>query len=184
MLNRIKFSVKVTLQVLLVSLGAFFVFAIFLAIFGENAQRIVFLNPLINGFMHSGFEHILYNLLLIFLFLLADINRPYDINKIFWVTFLLSCTYLPIALLNITEPAIGVSGTCYFLMSRFFFTREKYKAFNYIIFGILIVAEISTIANNDGIAHGVHLIGAVIGLISLNPDKYRILPNRVKRVIA
>ena len=69
-------------------------------------------------------------------------------------------------------------------MSRFFFSREKYKALNYIIFGILIAAEVSTIANNDGIAHGVHLIGAVIGLISLNPDKYKIVPNRVKRVIA
>jgi hypothetical protein len=69
-------------------------------------------------------------------------------------------------------------------MSRFFFSREKYKALNYIICGILIVAEVSTIANNDGIAHGVHLIGAVMGLISLNPDKYRVVPDMVKRVIA
>lgn len=184
MLNRIKFSTKVTLQVLLLSLGAFVVFAIFLAIFGENAQRIVFLNPLINGFMHSGFEHILYNLLLVFLFLLADINRPYDINKIFWLTFLLSCAYLPIALLNITEPAIGVSGTCYFLMSRFFFSREKYKVFSYIIFGLLIAAEVSAIANNDGVAHGVHLSGVLLGFLSLNPNKYKILPDVVKRVIA
>jgi hypothetical protein len=184
MFDRIKFSTKVTLQVLLLSLGAFFVFAIFLAIFGEGSQRIVFLNPLINGFIHSGFEHIIYNLLLVFLFLMADINRPYDVSKIFWVTFLLSCTYLPIALLHITEPAIGVSGTCYFLMSRFFFSREKYKVFNYIIFGILVTAEISAIANNDGIAHGVHLIGAALGIISLNPDKYKIVPDIVKRVIA
>lgn len=187
MVLNIKNSSKVTLQVLGLSVSAFVIFAIAIAVFGKFGETFISLNPAFSGFIHAGLDHILYNLLLIFLFTLPAVNSQYDIKKIFWITFILSCAYLPISLLGITEHAIGISGTCYFLMARFFFSKQNHpiiRAVLLAIFGFLLLGEFINMTNpvGDGVAHGVHFAGVVLGVISLYAPQ--ILPKKIQEVIA
>lgn len=182
MIDRIKFSSFLTLKVLMLSFIAFMGFAIFIEVFGDGAKAIFVLNPFVSGFIHGGLDHILFNLGMIFLFSLSPINSEYDIKRIFWVTFILSCLYLPVSLLHITEPAIGISGTCFFLMTRFFFSRNSYKILWYSLYFFLLLSELYTIAENDGTAHGVHILGALLGYISLKKDSVWI-PKFISRFI-
>jgi hypothetical protein len=105
--------------------AAFIIFAIQLGIFGESSSSILLMDPIISGFVHAGISHFLFNIVLLFLLLIPVVNSGYDIKKIFWITFFLSVAYLPISILGLTEPAVGLSGTVYFLMVRWFFTWEK-----------------------------------------------------------
>jgi hypothetical protein len=103
-LKRIKHSVKITIQVLGLSLITFVLLAFFIAIFGESlGSMLVCKNPFTSGFVHFEIEHLFYNLLLIFLFTLPKQNTHYDIQKLFWITFIISCIYLPICLLGLTH---------------------------------------------------------------------------------
>ena len=74
MVLNIKNSAKVTVQVLGLSIATFLIFAIAMGIFGKLGETLITLNPIFSGFFHVGIEHILYNLLLIFLFTLPAVN--------------------------------------------------------------------------------------------------------------
>lgn len=183
----IKSSGKVTLQILGLSVISFVLLGITIAIFGESGEFLVVPNPFTSGFVHSGFGHLSYNLLLIFIFTLFQINSGYDIKKLYWITFIISCLYLPISLLGITTHAIGVSGTCYFLVTRAIFGSRDYKIFRAIfmcIFGLIILGEFINMSSStsDGIAHGVHFIGAILGLISLYVSP-KLIPYKIRKVI-
>jgi membrane associated rhomboid family serine protease len=187
MVINIKNSAKVTVQVLGLSIAAFITFVIAMGIFGQIGETLITLNPIFSGFVHAGFDHILYNLLLIFLFTLPAINSQYDIRKIFWITFILSCAYLPITLLGITQSAIGISGTCYFLMSRFFFSNQGSLIRRVILHSLLAFLILGEYINmtkptSDGVAHGVHFMGVALGIISIYiPHK---LPKKIQEIIS
>jgi membrane associated rhomboid family serine protease len=187
MVLNIKNSAKVTVQVLGLSIATFLLFAIALSVFGKFGETAITLNPIFSGFFHAGIEHILYNLLLIFLFTLPAINSQYNIYKIFWITFILSCAYLPISLLGLTQNAVGISGTCYFLMSRFFFSNQGSlvrRILLHSLLGFLILGEYINMMKpvSDGVAHGVHFMGVALGLISIYiPHR---LPKKIQEIIS
>jgi hypothetical protein len=72
---------------------------------------------------------------------------------------------------------VGISGTCYYLLARYFFTWGNKKNLGKAIILILAAAELFAIAENDGAAHGVHLIGILFGYLSLKKSLEETLSN-------
>ena len=150
-------------------------------IFGDASDSLMNYNPLINGFIHADFSHLFMNIALIFIFLIPDINQKYDFTRIFFITLLISLIYLPVSL-AVGIPAVGVSGTLYFMLSRVCLNKKNILL--YILFGIMIAPELASFANvSDGTAHMVHVIGALLGFLSLKVEKYNFLPQRVAQCI-
>jgi membrane associated rhomboid family serine protease len=147
-------------------------------VFGEVSDSIMKYNPIINGFIHGDPSHLAMNLGLIFVFLIPEINQRFNFPKIFLITLIISVIYLPISFL-FGIPAVGISGTLYFMLSRA--CLNKRNIFLYIFFVIMISPEIINIFNtSDGTAHTVHIIGSVLGFISLhlkntNLNKYKLV---------
>jgi hypothetical protein len=160
-------AAKTTGLVLAFALAGFLFLGFNSLLFGEEFAKGVMMIPVISGFIHAGFDHLLLNLIMLFLLLLPEVNRRYDINRIFWLTALISTLYLPLALLELCPPAVGISGTAYFLMSRFFWSRTSYATLAKCTLGLLIVGELGAMSEGDDIAHMVHFIGAAMGVISL-----------------
>lgn len=116
-----------------------------------------------------------------FAFLIPDINQKYDFTKLFFITLIIALIYFPIAL-ALSIPAIGISGTLYFMLSRVCLSKKN--IFLYIFFAIMIAPEIKSFADvSDGTAHMVHLIGAALGFISLKLEKYSLLPTKVTEYV-
>jgi hypothetical protein len=64
-------------------------------------------------------------------------------------------------------PAVGISGTMYFMMTRV--CLNKKNIFLYIFFGIMFGYEMTNFnVLSDGTAHIVHIFGSVLGFISLH----------------
>jgi len=165
------------LFIFLAWISSFILCVIAKMIFGDASDSLMYYNPLVNGFIHGDISHLLMNLGLMFIFLIPEINQRYDFAKIFFITLIISIAYFPIALL-VGAPAIGISGTMYFMLSRAFLSRKN--IFLYIFFAIMIAPEIIGFSNtSDGTAHMVHLIGAALGFISLKAEKYNFLPAKV-----
>ena len=142
-------------------------------IFGEASDILMNYNPFVNGFIHGDMSHLGMNLLLMFVFLIPEINQRYDFTKIFFITIIISLIYFPISL-SVGTPAVGISGTLYFMISRTCLNRKNILL--YIFFGIMIVPEVIRFANvSDGTAHMVHIIGATLGFLSLKMERYCLL---------
>ena len=155
---------------------SFIILGIKIAIFGEGSSSILMMEPFTSGFLHVSFSHFGYNMIMLFLVLLSPFNSTYDITKIFWITFLLSVLYLPVSILGITPPAVGISGTCYFLLARYLFSWEKNKKLGQGIMIFLVFCEIVTLGDlEDKIAHGVHILGAILGYLSLKTKNMQML---------
>ncbi len=151
-------------------------------IFGDSSDSLMNYNPLFNGFIHGDLSHLGTNLLMMFVFLVPEINQKYDFKQIFFITLIISAIYFPVSL-AVGLPAVGVSGTLYFMISRVCLNKRSIPL--YIFFGVLIYYELNSLGNTlDGTAHLVHLIGAALGLISLKAELYSFLPARVARALA
>ena len=105
-------------------------------IFGDASDSLMNYNPLVNGFIHGDPSHLMMNLALMFVFLIPDINQKYDFQKIFFITLIISVIYFPLALV-IGMPAVGVSGTLYFMLSRACLNKKNILL--YIFFAIMIL---------------------------------------------
>ena len=175
----IKKSAKITGLVLLGFIGSLIYLGVSVLIFGQESVKFFSNNPFVSGFLHGGLEHIGFNLLAIFLLLLPLVNSKYNFEKIFWITFFISLIYLPLSIFGIMPYAIGISGTCCFLASRYFLTWEKHKNIGIALLAIIAIPDLLNLFDSGAkIAHGVHLIGYILGVISLKKDLLRkITPN-------
>jgi membrane associated rhomboid family serine protease len=116
-------------------------------------------------------------------------NRFYTFEKIFWITALISAIYLPVALVYQDLATIGISGTCYFLLVRGIFFRgrkpiKRTRILAYLLISLIILSEIIRIGENDHISHSVHLLGCVLGIISLYPNKLKIIHEKIYEIIS
>jgi membrane associated rhomboid family serine protease len=138
-------------------------------IFEEGSDNLMNYNPIINGFIHAGPSHLFMNLGLIFVFLIPQINQQYNFTQLFLITLLISLAYFPISLAA-GIPAVGISGTIYFMMARACLHKKNRLLF--VFFALMFGYEIAHLnAASDGVAHGVHLIGMLFGFISLRRNK-------------
>ena len=147
-----------------------------LVIFGDNRSDLMMMNPLLSGYLHKEWQHFFFNMGILLLALLPGVNRYYSPLKIFYITTIISLLYLPIEALGFTKVAIGISGTCYFLISRYLLSLENKARLG--MLGIVLLACIETwglSGSPDGAAHGVHLIGMFLGFISLRYNHVKIL---------
>lgn len=170
MKERLLKSLKVTGKVLGLSVALFLLAIVSVALLGDWSQKLFTFNPLISGFLHISIDHLAFNILGVFLLMLARANQDYTLKDLFWITFLISLIYLPIPLIGLTPPAIGISGTCMFLMTRYFLTWKRAKGIGVFLLILTLGLEASDIFTNDGIAHGVHLLGGVMGYLSLKSE--------------
>jgi hypothetical protein len=184
--NRFRSSLKITAGVLVLSIIAFIISAILILVGGESSSGFIMYNPFVNGFMHSSFGHLGSNMLNVFLLCLADINAIYTLKRFYWTAVILSAVYLPLALLGIASPVVGISGVVYFLASRFFITNSATAAWirwvGYILYGLVILGEISMLGNSDNVAHLFHLFGAALGAVTVLPIN-RYIPNKINKII-
>lgn len=135
-------------------------------IFGDLSDNIMNFNPFINGFIHAGWSHLIWNLSLIFIFLVPTVNQHYTFYNLYFITLFISLVYFPISLL-MGIPAVGISGTMYFMMTRVCLIKKN--IFLYIFFGIMFGYEMTNFnVLSDGTAHIVHIFGSVVGFISLH----------------
>ncbi len=173
-LPKLKNPMLLVILIFLSWISAFIISVIAKLIFGDLSDNIINYNPFINGFLHADWSHLMCNLSLIFIFLLPSINQHITFYKVYFITLIISLIYFPISLL-LASPAIGISGTLYFMLSRV--CLNKFNIPLYLFFAIIILPEIVNIFNTlDGTAHSVHIIGAVLGFISLhlkNTDLYK-----------
>ena len=138
-------------------------------VFGNSSDDLMNYNPLFNGFIHGDPSHLFMNLGLIFIFLVPPINQHYNFTEIFYITLIISLVHFPISL-AVGIPAVGISGTMYFMMTRV--CLNKKNVLLYVFFAIMFGYEIVNFnVISDGVAHGVHIIGAIFGFISLKISK-------------
>lgn len=180
-LKRLKKPALNVLFIFLAWAATFILSVIAKLIFGEASDSIMNYNPIINGFIHGDPSHLATNLGLIFLFLIPEINQRFNFPKIFLITLIISVIYLPISFL-FGIPAVGISGTLYFMLSRA--CLNKRNIFLYIFFVIMISPEIINILNtSDGAAHIVHIIGSVLGFISLHLENTKFYRYKLVQII-
>lgn len=165
------------LNIFLACISVFIISIFTKLIFGDASDNLMNYNPLFNGFIHADISHLLINLLLMFLVLMPEINQNYSFLNIYLITLIISIFYFPISLL-IGIPAVGVSGTLYFMLSRI--CLDKTNIILFIFYSIMIVPEIISFANfSDGTAHIVHIIGASFGWFSLKEFRFNFLYKRM-----
>lgn len=147
----------------------------------DATSYVVGMMPFINGAFHADLGHLFGNLLILFLFLIPEINQRYDLKKLFWLSCVLSTLYIPIFVLGISLPMVGSSGVFMFLIGRFFFSR-KWKIFP-IILSIYVFFEIMAIPTNDGLAHIFHSMCTIIGIMTVTRfNKW--IPEEINKLIA
>lgn len=162
---KIKIAAMNVILIFAAWLVAFILCVIAKVIFDDASDNLMNFNPFVNGFIHADISHLLMNLGLLFVFFLPKVNQAYRFKKIFVITTLISFCYLPVSLAT-GIPAVGVSGTLYFMMSRACLNRRNLLL--YLLFLIVTVPELIQFLNfHDGNAHIVHIIGALLGLLSL-----------------
>jgi membrane associated rhomboid family serine protease len=158
----LKIYLKIVALILIVNL----IFEILLAFFNATIANVFFIwNPLINSFIHTSWEHLLYNLLALFLFLLPTVNHSLGFKRIVFFTTVIACVCFPFEIFQLTLPIVGVSGLFYFLMTRFVLSIKNYKVLVLLVFGLLVIGEIAQIGNNDNVSHFCHLTGVFIGFL-------------------
>lgn len=190
-MNQIKRAAITSLAlggIFLVLIGVYALLGAFLMAIGVSAEGtsyVVGLMPFINGAFHAGFEHLFGNLLILFIFLIPEINSSYGLKKLFWTSAVLSTVYIPIFILGLSWPVVGSSGVFYFLMGRFIFSRQNTvsQVFAYIFFSILILGDLVTMVSDDGVAHLFHVMCAGIGVLTVTRLK-RWLPDGINKLIA
>lgn len=168
-MQNLKRSLKITGWISLICVGIYPI-VIILMMMGINAD-LIFSFPLFSGFIHGSIFHFVFNIILLF-FLFVYNKNNYTLIHIIIITTIISSIYYPFTFLGACS-SVGISGFCYFLMPRFFFMFKRIKWLRalLIIAGIIIaLAEIITINDSDGIAHGSHLIGFLLGCLSIIPS--------------
>lgn len=164
-------SIKQTMIISGICLAAFFTFIIQLSIFGSGNVNWLMMNPLISGFLHKSIDHFIVNIIFVALLLIPDVNKMYNYKKISIITIWLSVFYLPIILLGISCPAIGISGTWMFLCSRYLLSIKSRPMIGKIIIILLVVVSVDGIINaSDGVAHYMHLLGIGFGIYKFLKD--------------
>lgn len=175
-MSNVSLSAKTTgITILFCGASTVFIF-LQVVVFGINSSNLIMMNPLLSGYLHLSMQHFLLNMGILLLALIPEVNRYYSPLKIFYITTIISLLYLPIEALGLTEVAIGISGTCYFLISRYLLSLENKARLG--MLGIVLLASIETwglSGSPDGAAHGVHLIGMFLGFISLKYNRIKIL---------
>jgi hypothetical protein len=110
-------------------------------------------------------------MILIFLALCSRVNQGYGVLKIYAITFLMELIYLPLEIAEVSRIAIGISGTCYFLISRFFFSwKEKAWLGACIVIALASVEFWGFFYAADDAAHGVHIMGIIFGYFSIRRE--------------
>ena len=172
MRDNLKFAFKTTGLTALACGAATVLTFIQLMIVGEDNSNLLMMNPLLSGYLHLSIPHFASNMLLVFLALCSDINQKYPTLKIFYVTLVIEMIYLPLEVLGLSQIAIGISGTCYFLISRFFFSwREKAWLGASVAVVLALVEFNGFFSAPDDAAHGVHLLGILLGFLSLSKER-------------
>ena len=170
-LQKIKSSLITVSFTLVIVLASFIVFGILGGITGESQMNHLMLIPFISGYLHGGIEHIFWNMIILFLCLISAVNSNFDYKNIYWIAFFISLIYLPISFLGITKPAIGISGVCYFLLTRSLLSWKRKDIGILLLISILVIELSSSTDINNQTAYGVHYIGVCLGFISiLNPS--------------
>lgn len=164
-IHRFKSAFTTTAFTSLVVILAFIVFGIFITIGGPQSVSFFLMMPFISGYLHAGIDHFAFNMLIIFLCMLSESNRDLDFKKIYWVTLFISLLYLPVALLGLTAPAIGISGTCYFMLTRYFL-RWRRKHWGVFLLLFLLLCERLGSTPDQNIAYWVHYIGVMLAIFT------------------
>lgn len=183
MKDQIKFSIVTTLQVTAICLLLTLLYITICILLGDISGYYFSINPFASGLIHSNFNHLSWNMFGIFISLNIRCNRFYTCEKIFWITSLISLIYLPAILLHYNLPSIGISGTCYFLLVRGLGSVKKLKPLSYFFIAMILISEFSRLSDNDGISHPVHIIGSLLGLISLYPGKIKFIHEKIYEII-
>jgi membrane associated rhomboid family serine protease len=174
--------------IFIVMIGVYALFGAILMAIGissDTTSYVVGMMPFVNGAFHADFGHLFGNLVILFVFLIPEINQGYTLKKLFWTSLVLSTIYIPIFILGIAWPVVGSSGVFYFLMGRFIFSRQHTvsKVFAYGFFFLIMMGDVTLMATNDGVAHLFHVMCAVLGVITVTKLSKRI-PEGINNLIA
>ena len=179
---KLKNPMLLVILIFLSWISAFIISVIAKLVFGDLSDNIMNYNPFINGFIHAGWSHLIQNLSLIFIFIFPSINQHFTFYKVYFITLIISLIYFPISLL-LALPAVGISGTIYFMMTRVCLNKKNF--FLYIFFAIMFGYEIANFkVLSDQTAHIVHIIGSVLGFISLHLKNTNLYKYKLVQIIS
>jgi len=174
-ISKIKIASRTITQILFGCIAAFIISVIMYMIWEDYTEKIFILEPVLSGFLHTDFWHLSGNIFILFLLLLPDINENYRFKNIFLITLIISLAYLPFTFLGIAEEAVGLSGTVYFLMTRWLLSWSYFKI-GILLLMIICLGELVLLNDKDQIAHGVHLLGIGMAFLSVIMSKNQISP--------
>lgn len=160
-MERIKISLMDTLKMVLLCIAAYPAGLILMLLLGGNADLAISL-PIISGFIHQSLSHFFFNILLLFLLLIYKGNS-YNIKQMVAILVVIQTLCFILTFFGVLT-SIGISGLVYFLMTRFLI---GYKKIFIPLLVIIFIGELVTLNDPDGISHWGHLIGIVLGFISL-----------------
>ena len=167
-----KLKIKLFLKLMALILGVNIFYVLAFAITNSNNTSTFFIyNPFFSPFIHSGIEHLLYNIIFLAVVLTPDINSNLGINNIIKLSLLLSFILFPFVLFEISDPIIGISGLCYLLLSRVLLTRKSFPKFNIGVLLFFSFYEFTSLGNSDSISHLCHCLGITIGVVSVAINK-------------
>lgn len=135
-------------------------------------------------FLHAGFSHLLFNMLMLWIFgsALEQVWGKKEFLRYYFLTGigagLSNCILTP----GMEIPIIGASGAVYGMLAAYGLLFPNTRIYIYLLFPIkakylvLIFGLLEFISsvrpNTDAIAHIVHLGGMVIGIIYLRKDRF------------
>ena len=103
---------------------------------------------------------------------MPKINYELGIKGIVYFTVIISIISFPFVLTGISDPIRGSSGLYFLLLTRYLISRKKYKIIYICILLLFVYREIINLGNQDNISHFIHIIGVLVGLLSM---KFNIL---------
>lgn len=165
-ISLLKQPLHTTAVSILIVIICFTIYLLLSSVLGFSNINYIITIPLISGYLHVDPFHFIYNFLSLYLFLLPRINRRYNYQDIYFITLMLSLLYLPLVITGFCEPAVGISGTCFFLLARYLMSLKPYYLGLLLFIGVLFL-EYYASEPGDPIAHFVHYFGAILGCISL-----------------
>lgn len=139
-------------------------------------------------FLHGNFMHVFFNMFILWMFG-AELEREWGTRQFLKYYFITGIGAGITVILVSPFPTIGASGAVYGIMIAFairfpdamiifpFPAKVKYYVGFYFLFSLFMTMT----SARDGIAHGAHLGGMVIGLIYL---KYPYLASKIKRLLS
>jgi membrane associated rhomboid family serine protease len=137
-----------------------------------DSDYITYHLPIVSAFLHVDYQHLEYNLIVLFFLMLPNVNQNYVFQDFIKIIALMSVVLIPFDFI-IQQVSVGISGVVYFLFARACLS-SNHRLIRIFFVGMMI-SEIAGLGDfSDEYAQQCHVLGALLGWISLKTKHPRL----------